>query len=362
MPDQIQQKTCILLVMKIAIDCGPLTDANSIRGVGAYTKHLVTSLQNLSKRKSFTIDAIDAKSSNLSQYDVIHYPFFDFFKNTLPIHKNVKTVVTIHDTIPLLYPLQYPPGLKGSIQLFRQKRALKSVSHVITISETSKKDIVRYLPIDANKITSIYEGPTIVERDIAQKEIIQLKEKYGLPEKFILYIGDVNWNKNILTLCKAAEMTKIPVVIIGSAAVQTNFDRNHIENRSLVELQDRYGKSPYVIRLGYVADDLAAFFKAAFCYCQPSFYEGFGLSVLDALLSKTPVVCAKTQALTEIYEEACTYFDPKNVQSLVLAIESITNHIDTKENIVAGYKLAKSLSWEKTAEQTYEVYKKIISN
>jgi glycosyltransferase involved in cell wall biosynthesis len=127
-------------------------------------------------------------------------------------------------------------------------------------------------------------------------------------------------------------------------------------------LQDRYGESPYVIRLGYVADDLAVFFKAAFCYCQPSFYEGFGLSVLDALFSKTPVVCAKTQALTEIYGDTCTYFDPKNVQSLVLAIENITNHIDTKEHIVAGYKLAKAFSWEKTAEQTYEVYKKVISN
>ena len=348
--------------MKIAIDCGPLTDANSIRGVGAYTKHLVTSLQNLSKRKGFTIDAIDAKNSNLSQYDVIHYPFFDFFKNTLPIHKNVKTVVTIHDTIPLLYPLHYPPGLKGSIQLFRQKRALKSISHVITISETSKKDIVRYLPVDANKITSIYEGPTIVERDITQKEIIQLKEKYGLPEKFILYIGDVNWNKNILTLCKAAEKTKIPVVIIGSAAVSDNFDRNHIENRSLVELQEKYGNSPYVIRLGYVSDDLTAFFKAAFCYCQPSFYEGFGLSVLDALIAKTPVICARTQALVEIYENGCEFFDPKSVESLVLAIENIKNMSDTKERISFGYKLAKTFSWEKTAEQTYEIYKKVTSN
>jgi glycosyltransferase involved in cell wall biosynthesis len=348
--------------MKIAIDRGPLDNLNATRGVGAYTKNLLHALQLLSKSEKFTVEAIDARSTDLSPYDIVHYPYFDFFRNTLKPSPFVKTVVTIHDTIPLLYPKQYPPGIRGRINFNLQKRALRKVSHVVTVSETSKKDIVRLLPVTPNKVTAIYEGPTVSNRKVSAQEMKEIRKKYDLPNTYILYVGDVNWNKNLLTLCLAATKTKTHLVIIGKAAVNTEFDKTHIENQPLVSLVEKYGSSPYIHRLGFVEEDLDVFFKGALCYCQPSFYEGFGLPVLDALLLKTPVICAKTQALVELYEGCALFFEPNDPATLVNSIKLLLHDPKQKIATTMGEERATYFSWEKTAQKTYEVYKKLLNN
>ncbi len=348
--------------MKIAIDRGPLDNLNSTRGVGVYTKNLLKALEFLSKSEKFTVVAIDAESADLSEYDIVHYPYFDFFRNTLKPSPHVKTVVTIHDTIPLLYPKHYPAGIRGRLNFNFQKRALRNTSHVITVSETSKKDIVRLLPVAANKVTAIYEGPTVTDRRVTPQEIKELRKKYDLPDKYILYVGDVNWNKNLQSLCFAATKTKTHLVIIGKAAVNTEFDKTHIENQPLVDLLQKYGLSPYIHRLGYVEEDLAGFFKGAVCYCQPSFYEGFGLPVLDALLLNTPVICAKTQALVELYEGCALFFDPHNPDTLVDSIKQVLKDPKQKKLTSTGAKRVKNFSWGLAAKKTYEVYKKLLNN
>jgi glycosyltransferase involved in cell wall biosynthesis len=347
--------------MKIAIDRGPLDDLNATRGVGSYTKNLVAALQTLGRKEGFTIEAIDAQATDLKQFDIVHYPYFDFFKNTLRLNKGIKTVVTVHDTIPLLYPEHYPIGLKGKVNLHLQKRSLKQTNHIITVSETSKKDIIRMLSVEPASISVVYEGPTVSEVKLSAAELNGLRKKYNLPDKYILYVGDVNWNKNLLTLCSAAEKTKTHLVIIGKAAVNTVFDHKHIENKPLVTLQEKYGNSPYIHRLGFVEESLNGFFALAICYCQPSYYEGFGLSVLDALLLKTPVLCAKTQALVELYEGAVTFFDPYSVEELTILIKKLGKDSTQALLVKNGYQLAQKFSWEKAAMQTYEVYKNLLS-
>lgn len=347
--------------MKIAIDRGPLDDLNATRGVGSYTKNLVSALQTLAKKEKFGVEAVDAQRTDLTGFDIVHYPYFDFFKNTLRPKKSVKTVVTIHDTIPLLYPEHYPVGLKGRVNLHLQKRSLRQMSHVITISETSKKDIIRLLSVEPSQVSVVYEGPTVRERKLSPNELKDLQKKYNLPDKFILYIGDVNWNKNLITLCSAAVKSKTHLVLIGKAAVNTDFDRKHIENKPLVTLQETYGNNPYIHRLGFVEESLNGFFELALCYCQPSYYEGFGLSVLDALLLKTPVLCARTQALVELYEGAVTFFNPYNVEELVLLIKQLGKDSNQLRLVKAGHLLAQKFSWEKAAMQTYEVYKNLLN-
>ena len=100
--------------MKTAIDSSPLTSGHAVRGVGFYTKNLIEALGE-------KVDAVDFATADLSKYDIVHYPYFDLFSHTLPIGKPAKTVVTIHDVIPLIYPDHYPPGTRGKLNFFLQK-------------------------------------------------------------------------------------------------------------------------------------------------------------------------------------------------------------------------------------------------
>ena len=140
--------------MKIAIDSGLQTSGDAIRGIGVHTRELVDHLKSF---KDIPVDLIDFKKTDLTKFDIAHYPLFRPYFLTLPFFRPCKKVVlTIHDLIPLIYPSEYPPGIKGKIKFMIQKFNLRNVDAVITISETSKKDIVRFLGFPPDKIYVIY--------------------------------------------------------------------------------------------------------------------------------------------------------------------------------------------------------------
>lgn len=348
--------------MRVALHSGTLSDGNAVRGVGAYTKFLYESLKGLERESNSTIELVSGaeinKSSIKGQFDIIHYPFFHFFYNTLPLTSVLPRVVTIHDTIPLIYPKQYPPGVKGSIRYALQKLSIKNTAGIITDSNTSKKDIVRFLPVQPSKVYPIYLGPTVNDVKIVDPKVLK---KYELPKDYVLYVGDINWNKNVPLLAQVCTSLKKHLVIVGKMAASHDYDRAHIENQSLRELQDRYENSEYVHITGFVSDeDISHLFKSATLLCQPSHYEGFGLSVLDAMNLGIPTICAKTQALVEIYESGSVFFDPLSAESLAHTIKSVIESKKVQEELILkGSKLAARFSWEKTARETFEVYKLI---
>ena len=160
-----------------------------------------------------------SKLSEIRNVDLIHYPYFDLFKETLEI-SDIPTAVTIHDTTPLIFPDTYPPGIRGRQAFDKQKKALKNVQAIITDSEASKKDIVKYLEISSSKVFSIHLAPAgHFKKIIDKKLLLKIKEKYSLPEKFALFVGDVNYNKNILSIIKATKEVEMPLVICGKQAV-----------------------------------------------------------------------------------------------------------------------------------------------
>lgn len=347
--------------MKIAIHSGSLSDGNASRGVGVYTKNLVDALQELSKKqKNFTIELVNHQT-DISQFDLVHYPYFDFFFHTLPIQKKTNTVVTIHDTIPLIYPDHYPKGLKGSAKFMLQKHSLKSVKSVVTDSETSKKDIVRFLGVDKEKIHPVYLGPTVSDRKMNDSEIEATRKKYGLPKEYILYVGDVNWNKNLITLCRASKVAKVPLVIVGKAAAQRQVPR-HKENEPLIEILAEFGNDPDILRLGFV-DDILPLYKGALCLCQPSLYEGFGLSVLDAMFLGVPTIISKIQVFSELYDEAALFFDPRSEQQLSEQIVEMKKNTNLRKDLIKkGLKKSQQYSWEQTALNTYNVYTHVVTH
>ena len=335
-------------MLKLYIDDSPLKTGHAVRGIGAYTRGLKEAMK---KREGVSL------AERADGADVILYPYFDLFFNTLRIKKGEKVVVMIHDVIPLLYPKNYPPGIKGKLNFLKQKKELKKAALIVCDSETSKKDIVRFLDIPQEKVFPTHLAPNSNVKPISDKKTLEtVKGKYDLPEKFVLYVGDINYNKNVLTLVKACTDINVCLVIAGKQAASEEFDREHIENKDLKELIEVYGSNPLVKRVGFVPDeDLSAIFSLATLYCQPSFYEGFGLPVLEAMKAGCPVICSKTQALVEIAEDGALYFDPKDCEGLKEILEETLD--DTKklqEFRERGFNQVKKFSWEKTAAATLE--------
>lgn len=349
---------------KVAIDRGPLTSGHAVRGVGAYTRELIKALERESKGvKELQIKAVNFSKEDLSKYDLVHYPSFHPFFLTLPLGKKTKTVVTIHDLIPLIYPKYYPPGIKGRFKFLVQKVLVKRVDGVIAVSKTSKKDIVRFLGVPQEKIHVVYEAPRKIFKKLETGDWkLEIKKQYGLPNRFVLYVGDVNYNKNILGLAKACKMAKTSLVIVGEQAANEKVDLSHPENLPFAEFLEKYGKDPEVLRLGFVSDeDLVAIYNSATVYCQPSFYEGFGLPVLEAMACGTPVVAAKTQALVEIADKTALFADPKKPEDMAEKILELLENSELRAQLIRkGGKRVKEFSWDKTAKETAQLYRKVL--
>src|SRR3989344_2745905 len=256
--------------MKIAIDSGPLSGGHAVRGIGKMVSGQIEAMKRLRykdiKLETFDFQSEDGKKKlENGKYDIVHYPYFFPYSLTLPTQKQgKKTVVTIQDLIHLIYPKHYPSGIRGKLNLLKQK-------------------------------------------------------KFGLPSTFVLYVGDVNYNKNIPNLIKACNTAKIPLVIVGKHALEVEelglnlkhlkgprdwfrfiFNIPHPELAHFKGLVKEFKGNTNIIRTGFTTEEeLVEIFNLASVYVQPSFYEGFGLPVLEAMASGTPVVIAKTNALVE---------------------------------------------------------------
>ncbi len=373
--------------MKVAINTIPLSTGHRTRGIGFYTKNLVKALEKESrKKKGLKIEAFNfkKKGKRLSHYDLIHYPFFAPFFLTLPLKKPTKTIVTIHDLIPLIYPKHYQAGIRGRLKFFIQKSSLQTVAAVITDSETSKKDIVRFLNIPSEKVFPIHLASAGHFRKLTANStaLDRVRKKYDLPRRFVLYVGDINYNKNILTLIKACRTAKTPLVIVGKQAMDIEdlglgldslrgprdwiryfFGISHPEEAHYRGLLDYFHKNAEVIRLGYVSDeDLVGLYNLAAVYCQPSFYEGFGLPVLEAMACGCPVVASKTQALVEIAGDVALFVDPKKPKDIAKKTREIIENDKLRQKLIRrGKRFVARFSWEKTAKQTIRVYEQIMT-
>ena len=349
--------------MKIAIDSSPLESGHAVRGVGGYTRSLTQALlKEVKNGKTISVQSVNFYKSDLSKYDLIHYPYFDLFFKSLPKEYISKSIVTVHDVIPLIYPEAFPPGIRGKINFLVQKNTLQKAARIITVSNTSKKDVVRLLDIDPKKIDVIYEAPVLEKQKLDHSLQTKLVQKFKLPKKFVLYIGDVNYNKNLITLADACNKADETLAIVGRNAAKKNFDKHHIENQPLVKLLAKYGTNKKVIRTGYLADgELTALKSLATIYCQPSYYEGFGLPVLEAMQAGIPVLAAKTQALVEIAEGTAIFADPKNVNDFAKKISKLMNDRKLQKQLIKkGKSHVKKFSWDKAAKQTLASYKKAL--
>ena len=304
--------------MRIAINTLPLSGGHSKRGIGVYTKELINALTEF--EPSHTLSYFTRPSEIDGRTDVIHYPFFDPFFLTLPRTTSKPTVVTVHDLIPIVYAEHFKRGIRGELKWQIQKRVLTRVAKsIITDSNSSKADIEQVLNFPSDRVFAIPLAPRSIFRPTTDKKrLSEVRKKYELNNKFILYVGDVNWNKNVLGLLKAFHLYaksstgSVQLVLVGKAFVDTNLP----ETQAIRDHIDRLGIKNSVVQTGFVPDsDLVALYTQAEMLVCPSFAEGFGLPVLEAMVCGCPVVMSDIPSLSEIGGPAI-FVDPRNTESI----------------------------------------------
>lgn len=350
--------------MRIAISTLPLSSEHKDRGIGTYTSELIEALKTHASGHQFSF--FTKVTEIPKNADVVHYPFFDPFFLTLPVFRDKPTVVTVHDLIPVLFPEHFPRGIRGEVKWQVQRRNVSNVSHIITDSENSKKDIMRLIGFDPDRVTVVPLAPPVSMTPTRDPhKLAATMERYDLPHFFVMYVGDVNWNKNILGLLSAwhrvavrrALSSDAKLVLVGKA----------IANMGLAEAQeiDAYIKKlrieDSVMRTGYVSDDdLRALYTLARACVFPSLYEGFGLPVLEAMAAGGIVVSSDVSSLSEVVGPAFIVDpnDPKDIAQGI--IRACALPVQKREEMVdKGVAWSKNFTWAKVARQTIAVYEKL---
>lgn len=346
--------------IKVAIDTSPLSLGHKTRGMGYYVKSLLNGLKQIKQLNIIE----EVNNESLQNVDIVHYPYFDLFFHTLPILKTKPTIVTIGDVTPLIFPDYYPPGIKGKIKFFIQKLSLRNIKAVITFSENSKKDIIKYLNIESKKIFPIYLGIDKRFKVIDEKiKLEKAKKDFNLPQKFALFVGSPNWNKNIINLSKACVEAEVNLVIVGKE-FSNNQNLDHPEQLAHKEFIEKYSQNPKVQILGFISDeDLPLIYNLSSVALLPSLYEGFGLPILEAQACGVPVITSNVSSMPEVAGEGALYVDPYSTEEIIKQLrEVMENGTLRKEIIKKGFENIKRFDWAATAIKTAGVYEKVKNN
>jgi glycosyltransferase involved in cell wall biosynthesis len=283
---------------------------------------------------------------------------FHATEHLLPRFSSVRTVFTLHDLIFLFHPETHKPMNRWFLTLM-MPRFLRAADAVIAVSECTKRDAIRFYRIPEEKITVIYEGVNPRFRPASPEAIAAVRARYGLPERFILYVGTIEPRKNLTTLLEAFHHLlatyDLRLVIVGK--------KGWLYERFFRRLRE-LGLENRVLFTGYVPDeDLPAIYSAADLFVFPSLYEGFGLPVLEAMACGTPVICSNTSSLPEVAGDAALLVDPTDARALTGAMEQVLTNERLWATLRAkGMERARGFTWEKAAYRTWEVYQQVISS
>lgn len=287
----------------------------------------------------------------LGGVDVFFSPHFF----SLAISKKCKLVTTFHDLSFENHKEFYSLGKRyWHFSMNPKKKALLS-DKIITVSNSTKNDLIKIYNINSEKIKVIHLGLnkiTNIHHPISKISII--KEKYNLPEKYILYLGTLEPRKNIIGLIKAFENLKSEhkLVIAGSKGwLYKNIFK--LYQNSLVKNK--------IIFTGFIDDeDKSLLYSLADLFVYPSFYEGFGFPPLEAMQYKTAVITSNFSSFPEAVGQAAIMINPYNINELSQAMNNLLNDENLKNNLIKkGFQQTKKFSWHKCAEETLNTLKSI---
>ncbi|MDB9308645.1 glycosyltransferase family 1 protein [Aphanizomenon sp. CS-733/32] len=300
------------------------------------------------------------KQCEQDQVDILHCPL----NFGLPWFSPCPCVLTLHDAIDQVYYSQNIPwyqqlNLANLQTRFYNWVARHRADHIITVSEYSKQDIVKYLQVPENKITVIYEAADAnFHQEVTPSQRLQIRSKYQLKLPYIFYIGGWEKRKNIPFLLKAfaeANLDGVELVLAGGKNEQRDI---------LLELGESLGIANRLRLLGWVDDaDLPGLYAEAVCFVYPSEYEGFGLQLCEAMAVGCPVLAARSTCLPEILGDGGETFSISETTELANLFQLLKTDKSNHHDLVnKAKKRSLEFNWQITAQQTEEIYKEIAKN
>jgi glycosyltransferase involved in cell wall biosynthesis len=363
--------------MKIAFDAKRFFHNTS--GLGNYSRDLVRILATYFPENEYIL--LNKNNSERGS-DILDFPNVDFIKTTkgslsrqlkmgkdaqhqnadifhglsgeLPLKWDkspIKKIVTIHDLIFMRFP-QYYSFFDRKIHFWKFKKAADSADKIIAISQQTKQDIIQFLNVPESKIEVIYQGCHKAFKEEQHEEFIQkTKEKYNLPERFILNVGTIEKRKNLLSVVKALKDTDIPLVVVGK---KTKYSKK-------VERFVRENKIKAYFLEGVSMNELAIIYKLADIFIYPSLFEGFGIPVIEALFSKTVVITSNTSCLPEAGGPDSVYVDPNNHLDIQAKIKFLwQNESERKRRAEKGFEFVQKFNDQPIAQELIKLYENIL--
>ncbi|MCC5646823.1 glycosyltransferase family 4 protein [Nostoc sp. CHAB 5824] len=394
------------MVLKVVIDATPVFPKPT--GVGFYVANLISSLNALQSQEEFQLgiayqpglknwllgkQAVPDCLNHYSHVHILPIParvlnilltstqvsnfFLCYFQNYFEQCFNYPTI--LHGTNYSVYPcnnshkvmniydltfIKYPNYIDSAVKTYiqRVKRCLQWTDLVLTISESSKKDIIDYLEVDPERVYVTPLASRYYPNYLYDKKNIQVLEKqvtYDFFKPYLLFVSTIEPRKNINTIISAFNLLKKKhkiehqLILIGKKGWNYEPIFAAIENSCW---------SNQIHHLDYLSDELVAlFYSKADVFVYPSHYEGFGLPVLEAMTLGAPVVSANTSSIPEVTGDAAILVDPNNPVQLAEAILKVISDSQVREELISkGRERAKLFSWERTAKETLKAYRSII--
>jgi glycosyltransferase involved in cell wall biosynthesis len=369
--------------VRIGIDARKLHDF----GIGTYIRNLLRHLARLDRDSEFVLlcrpeDApalaslgpnfrpIVERAPNYSIAEQLRVPvvlqrervtLFHAPHYVLPPLVRCRSVVTIHDCIHLMFPQYLPNRIALAYARTSIRLAARRATRVLTVSESSKRDILRFVDTEPEKIDVIYNAYD--ERfgvEPREEDVVRVRERFQLHDEFVLYVGNVKPHKNLERLIEAFDRVRkrgldhLKLVIIGDEISKYTSLRRAVHKHQLHK---------YVRFLGYVPEEtLAVMYRLAGVFVFPSLYEGFGLPPLEAMASGTPVVTSNVSSLPEVAGDAALLVDPYDPESIAGGIERVLTDEQLRRDLRRkGVARAKQFSWEQSVGRVREIYEQVSS-
>lgn len=357
--------------MKIAIDARMI----QMSGIGTYIKALMGhGIYDIALGDGNDILKYDANVKVINYSDKIygageqlHFPFKELRKSgadllhvphyNVPVFYRGKLAVTVHDLTHLVLPQFLPNKAAYLYAKFLIGYAVRKAEVVFTVSENSKRDILRFYNIPEDKIAVVYNAvdSRFVHRD--REDVSYLFDKYNIPrdKKVIMYVGNLKPHKNLPRLLEAYSKMNgredTCLVLVGKA----------FDSEDLTPQIKALGIEDSVIKTGIIVDnELVNFYNLADLFVFPSLYEGFGIPPLEAMACGTPVVCSNNSSLPEVVGDAAYMFDPYDEKQIRDAMEKVLGDDSLAQSLVErGYKRVKLFTPERIVNTTKAVFDKI---
>jgi glycosyltransferase involved in cell wall biosynthesis len=274
----------------------------------------------------------------------------------LPL-RSVPTVLTVHDLIFRHLPMHHKPLNRWYLNV-TMPLYCRRATHVIAVSECTRRDLIAAYDLPEDKVTVVHEAAAPRFRLQPPEAVAAVRSRYGLPDRYLLFVGTIEPRKNLACLLAVFEAILAAGMSDGLVIVGR---RGWLYDDFFARLEQSPGRDA-VLFPGYVPDeDLSAVYAGAQGLVFPSLYEGFGLPVLEAMACGIPVVASNASSIPEVGGDATLYFDPMDVEAMVEAVRRLLCDTELWDSMrMRGLTRAADFSWEVAATATRAVYDAVL--